>query len=167
MFAELIGFVASALLLYSAITPNDHSLVKIQSLSNAFWFFHFIMMGSITGGIAAIFGIVRFLFVFKWKTPLAKLFYIIPFGIFSIAQFYFIDSLSQAIPIIAIFTISVGILYLSKHQLTATLFVGKFLLFLFGLSIGSVSASINYFLMMGLLIYRTYKISVVEQEKTA
>ena len=161
MLAEFIGGIASLLLLYSATQKNDKKLIILQGYSNVFWIVHYTMFGAFTGVVACCFGVARNAFVFKWKSKRAKQGFTLVFAVFCIAQLFFIEHIVRAVPILAIFIISYGVLFLQKNQLTACLYVGNGLLFVFSIYIGSISATINYILMICLLTFRLYQIKKV------
>jgi hypothetical protein len=160
--AEIIGFIASFILLLSATKVKDKDLIILQGVSNTLWIIHYLMFGAITGVIACTFGVLRNAFVFKWNSHKAKMIFVFVFFLFSVGQLLFLDNFIKAIPIIAIFIISYGVLFSEKNKLTYYLLFGNTIFLVFSIYIESISATFNYIAMISLLIYRLKKIKNIQ-----
>jgi len=155
--AETVGFIASFFLLLSATRTKDKDLIILQGVSNGIWIIHYLMFNAVTGVVACIFGVARNIFVFKYNSKAAKIGFILVFALFSILQFFYIDNILKAIPIIAIFIISYGILFAEKNKLTFFILLGNSIFLIFSIYIESISATFNYMIMIILLLNRAYK----------
>jgi hypothetical protein len=164
VIAEIIGFIASFILLYSATRVKDRDLIIMQGVSNSLWIIHYIMFGAITGVIACTFGVLRNAFVFKWNSYRAKMGFVFIFFLFCIFQLFFINHYIEGIPIIAIFIISYGVLFAEKNKLTLYLLVGNLIFLVFSIYIDSISATFNYIAMLTLLLQRAYKIKNTKEQ---
>jgi hypothetical protein len=165
IIAETVGFIASFVFFYSATRTNDKELIILQGVGNFLWIIHYVIFNSMTGIIACTFGVARNLFVFKWNSYKAKMGFVFVFGLFSIIQFFYIDHFIKAIPIIAIFIISYGILFAEKNKLTSYLLAGNSIFLIFAIYIESISATFNYITVIGLLLYRAYSIKKTDTKK--
>lgn len=48
IIAEIVGFIASFILLFSATRTNDRDLIILQGVSNALWIIHCLMFNAIS-----------------------------------------------------------------------------------------------------------------------
>jgi hypothetical protein len=156
--AEIIGFIASFCLLLSVSRTKDSELIILQSVSNVFWVAHFYMFDAKVAAFAAILGVLRAFFVFRWNSLLAKHTFTAVFVLFLLYQAIVAPALLSLLPIVAMIIISVGILYRKGNVLSAHLVIGNVIFLVFALLLGSVSASFNYAAMLVILVYRIMKI---------
>jgi len=69
-----------------------------------------------------------------------------------------IDNIIEILSLIAIFIITYAILYQSKNKLTYYLYIGNFTFLFYAIYIESISATINYILMIIILTSRYLKL---------
>lgn len=155
---EAIGFLASIILIYSVAKVCDKKLIIYQTISNFLWIIHFSLLGAYEGALAGFFGVVRYFFVYKYNSNKAKIGFLSVFIGFTIWRGFYIDNIIEILPLVAIFIITYAILYQSKNKLTYYLYIGNFTFLFYAIYIESISATINYILMIIILTSRYLKL---------
>lgn len=154
ILAEVVGFIAAIILIFSVSRKVDRELIIYQGVANFLWIIHFLLFNAIEGVIACTFGLLRNLFVFKFNSKLAKSIFLSIFLGFTIYRGFNVNTYIELFPLISIFIITYGILFSEKNKLTKFLYVGNGLFLFYAIHIESISAISNYILMLVMLTYR-------------
>lgn len=155
--AESVGFVATAIFIYSSSLTDDKKLSFFYTIGCFLLASHLLLLGSMYAGVVtAISGFRNLLAPFDKSGKLKKAFMMVFITLlaYSIAK---ADTFIDVIPALASVVMSYAFLYTTKNALSACIFVSASLWLMVGISLGSVSLIILEASTMATLLYRVIK----------
>lgn len=139
LFAELVGFAASGLFLYSSSLKDDDKLSFYYTIGCFVLATHLFMLEAYAGGMATTLSAIRNIVAKRDKTGYIKNFFMLIFlGMFAYYCMYH-EHWTQILVPFASVVMSIGFIYLKKNGLTACIIISCSAWLVYGLFIGSHS----------------------------
>lgn len=139
LFAEIVGFAASGLFLYSAGLTDDKKLSFFYTLGCFILAAHLFMLEAYAGGMTTLLSAFRNIAVRYDRTGQIKHWFMFAFiAIFGYYCVNFTTWYALLVPLASI-VMSVGFIYFKKNGLSACIFLSCMLWLMYGLMIGSNS----------------------------
>lgn len=135
--AEIIGFVASTLYLYSASLSDDRKLTFFYNLGCVVLATHLFMLNAYAGAGMVVLSAVRNILIKKYNSPLLKQFFL---GVFVFAFSYFCINHTywhETLVPLASLIMAVGFIYLKGNGLSFALIASCTTWFVYGIAIDS------------------------------
>ncbi len=127
-FAQLLGFIAMALQIWSVSFKSDRRLNIIWMVSNAFWLAHFYLLGAHAGAINVFINFCRCAtyVVRDWRaTPHSKTIFLVLIAAYTLSAPFTIHTWVDVLPLLSSYAITVAFFVFSGIQGRLILMIGN------------------------------------------
>lgn len=162
LLANLFGFVAACLYLYSDVQSDDKRLDHFYTLGNVSFVFHLVLMASFLPAITVAIAVFRNVLVSLYDNSLMRIVFVLVFlSLFLYASVGAFNGQNwwDSLPALCSLLMTFGFLYTKANVLTFVMIVCSVLWLVVGVCIGSYSVIALELISILLLLYRFCKVS--------
>lgn len=158
VISQGLGWLATAIFLFSDLQEDDRKLDQYYTLGNTFFVLHLLLLQAWIPAITVFLAITRNLLNRRYSHPAFKMAFLSVFSAIFVITLYFVPDWQLALPALVSVIMTIAFLYTKQHGLTFVSIVSSLLWIVVGIHLHSWPVIVLETMSILFLCFRTFSI---------